>query len=170
MDPNQWHVPMTMRVPLFYEEYHMFNYTLYSMNNDDEMSYLWSIRPDISKEGIYILVEFETDSVTGISDVQHIFVSVHEDYSNVRQHVKTTIQMVYDEPSMLYPDVQEDDEDDETIMQIMKYQVHLTTTMKCSVCIHYLEPLDMGSGEQIDDVIESRPIRLLDWKNAMVGL
>ncbi|KAI5671480.1 hypothetical protein M9H77_11844 [Catharanthus roseus] len=30
--------------------------------------------------------------------------------------------------------------------------------------------LDMGSGEQIDDLIGSRTIRLLDWNNAMTDL
>ncbi|KAI5668449.1 hypothetical protein M9H77_18302 [Catharanthus roseus] len=72
MDPNLWIFRMTMRVPSFYAEYQMFNFTLYSMNNDDEMRYLWTIRPSIAKEGIH---------------------------------------MVFDEPSMLYLSVNEDDDD-----------------------------------------------------------
>ncbi|KAI5677211.1 hypothetical protein M9H77_08161 [Catharanthus roseus] len=53
MDPNFWHIRMTMRVPSFYEEYQIFNFTLYNVNNDEEMHYLWNIRPGISKEGIH---------------------------------------------------------------------------------------------------------------------
>ncbi|KAI5650111.1 hypothetical protein M9H77_36116 [Catharanthus roseus] len=53
MDSNLWRVRMTMRVSSFYEEYQMFNSTLYIMNNDDEIRYLCIIRPNISKEGIH---------------------------------------------------------------------------------------------------------------------
>ncbi|KAI5667451.1 hypothetical protein M9H77_17304 [Catharanthus roseus] len=55
MDPNLWHVRMTMRVPSFYEESQMFSFTLYSMNNEDEMCHFWTIRPDISKEGFTVI-------------------------------------------------------------------------------------------------------------------
>ncbi|KAI5682970.1 hypothetical protein M9H77_04198 [Catharanthus roseus] len=54
MDPNLWQVRMTMRVPSFYEEYQIFNFTMYSMNNDDKMCYLWTINPNISKGRIHI--------------------------------------------------------------------------------------------------------------------
>ncbi|KAI5663329.1 hypothetical protein M9H77_22652 [Catharanthus roseus] len=56
-----------------------------TMNNDDEMRYLWTIPPHHTKEGIHILVEFE--------------------------HIKqqTVTQMVSDEPSMLYTIVNNDD-------------------------------------------------------------
>ncbi|KAI5680686.1 hypothetical protein M9H77_01913 [Catharanthus roseus] len=43
---------MTMRVSSFYEEHHMFYFTLYSMNNDNKISYLWTIAPNLAKEGI----------------------------------------------------------------------------------------------------------------------
>lgn len=105
---------MTMRVPLFYEEYHMFKYTLHSMNNDDdEMRYLWIIRLYISKEGIHILVEFKLVQSQGFSDVQQTHLSAHENLSNVHQHVTIITQVVSDKSSMLYPDIQEDDEDDD---------------------------------------------------------
>ncbi|KAI5667438.1 hypothetical protein M9H77_17291 [Catharanthus roseus] len=93
------------------DEYHMFNYTLYSMNNDDEMHYLWTIRPDIPKEGIHVLVEFEPVQTQAFTDAQHSHVSACEDHSNVHQHVTEIMQIVSDEPSMLYPNLQEDDED-----------------------------------------------------------
>ncbi|KAI5664585.1 hypothetical protein M9H77_23908 [Catharanthus roseus] len=83
MDPNQWHVQMTMRVP------------------------------NISREDILILVEFELVQSQAILDVQHTHVLVHMDHSNVRQRDTAITQMVSDEPSMLYPDIQEDDEDDD---------------------------------------------------------
>ncbi|KAI5678689.1 hypothetical protein M9H77_09639 [Catharanthus roseus] len=145
MDANQWHVRVTMRVPSFYEEYHMFNYTFYSINNDDEMYYLRTIRPNISKEGIYVLVEFESVHPQAFSNVQRTYLSAYEDYSNVT----IIMHIVSDEPSMLYPDIQEDDEDDDD--DDTEYDVSTF--------------LDMGSGEQIDNLIESRTIRLLDWND-----
>ncbi|KAI5658834.1 hypothetical protein M9H77_27627 [Catharanthus roseus] len=105
MDPNFRRARMTMRVPSFYEEYQMFN-TLYNMNNDDKMCYLWTIRPDISKEGIHVLVEFESIQSQTFSEVQHTHVSTDEDHPNVRQHVMAITYIVFDE---LYPDVEEDD-------------------------------------------------------------
>ncbi|KAI5673606.1 hypothetical protein M9H77_13970 [Catharanthus roseus] len=55
MDPNLWVVRMTMRVPSYYEVHCMFYFNLYSMNNDEEMHYLWTIPPHHAKEGIHIL-------------------------------------------------------------------------------------------------------------------
>ncbi|KAI5666406.1 hypothetical protein M9H77_16259 [Catharanthus roseus] len=51
MDLNKWHIRMTMMIPSFYED----------MNNDDEMHYLWTIRPDISKEDMHVLPDVEED-------------------------------------------------------------------------------------------------------------
>ncbi|KAI5661834.1 hypothetical protein M9H77_21157 [Catharanthus roseus] len=101
MDTNLWRVQMTMWVPSFYEEYQMFKFILYNMNNDDEMRYLWTIRPDKSKEGIHN---------------SQWFSNAPYDYTSSGAF------------------------------------------------------LDMGSGEQIDDLIESDTIRLLDWKDAMTDL
>ncbi|KAI5683130.1 hypothetical protein M9H77_04358 [Catharanthus roseus] len=58
MDPNFWSVRMTMRVPSFSEEHRMFHFTLYSMNNDNEMHYLWTVAPNLAMDRIHILVEF----------------------------------------------------------------------------------------------------------------
>ncbi|KAI5668304.1 hypothetical protein M9H77_18157 [Catharanthus roseus] len=58
MDPNLCSVRMMMRVPSFSEEHRMFHFTLFSMNNDNEMSYLWAIAPNLAMDGIHILVEF----------------------------------------------------------------------------------------------------------------
>ncbi|KAI5657863.1 hypothetical protein M9H77_26656 [Catharanthus roseus] len=153
MDLNQWHVQMTMRVPSFYEQYNMFSYTLYSMNNDNGMCYLWTIIPDISKEGIHVLVEFELLQSQGFSDVQHTHVSTHEDHSNVCQHITAITQMILNGPSMLYPDVQKDDEDDDND----DVDDDISSASDDDNAF-----LDMGSGEQIDDFIESRTIQLLE--------
>ncbi|KAI5675404.1 hypothetical protein M9H77_06354 [Catharanthus roseus] len=83
------------------------------MNNGDEMRYLWTISRDISKEGIHVLVEFDLIQSQIFSEVQHTHISTDKDHSNIRQHVTTIIQIVSNEPSMLYQDVEEDDEDDE---------------------------------------------------------
>ncbi|KAI5657089.1 hypothetical protein M9H77_25882 [Catharanthus roseus] len=93
VDQNQWNVRMTMRVP------------------------------DISKEDIHILVEFEPIQSQAFSDVQHTHISTHEDHSNVRQHITAITQMVFDKSLMLYPGIEKDDEDDDDLMQIIMYCV-----------------------------------------------
>ncbi|KAI5666115.1 hypothetical protein M9H77_15968 [Catharanthus roseus] len=55
MNRNLWRVRMTIRVPSFYTKYQMYNFTQYSMNNDDEMCYLWTITPNIENEEIHIV-------------------------------------------------------------------------------------------------------------------
>ncbi|KAI5671462.1 hypothetical protein M9H77_11826 [Catharanthus roseus] len=183
MDPNLWRVLTTMRVPLLYEEYQMFNITLYSMNNNNDMRYFWTIRLDISKEGIHILVEFEPIQSQTFSDVQHTHI-------------------VSDEPSILYPNVEEDDEDDDDANEA--YDVSsasgnanytndeeddISTLINplYSITVNQWQSsqwfsnaphdytssgafLDMGSREQIDDLIESGTIRLLNWNDAMTDL
>ncbi|KAI5666910.1 hypothetical protein M9H77_16763 [Catharanthus roseus] len=114
----------------------------HDMNNDDEMSYLWIIRPDISKEGIHVLVEFKPIQSQTFLDVQNTHVSAHEDHSNVRQHVTVITKMVRNEPSINAP-----------------YDYTSSGAF-----------LDMGLGENIDDLIESRTIKLLDWIDAMTDL
>ncbi|KAI5659056.1 hypothetical protein M9H77_27849 [Catharanthus roseus] len=49
MDSNLWNVRMTMRVPSYYKVHCMFYFNLYSMNNDEEMLYLWTIKPPLSE-------------------------------------------------------------------------------------------------------------------------
>ncbi|KAI5672590.1 hypothetical protein M9H77_12954 [Catharanthus roseus] len=152
MDPNLWRVPIILRVLSFYEEYQMFNFTLYSMNNDNDICCLLTIRPNISKEGIHVL---------------HANVSTKEDHPNIPKHVTAITHMVSDEPSMLYPSVEEDDDDKTTLMKIMSYQVNLTTRMmimmrKMTNALHdYTQSgafLDIGSGE------------LLDWNGAVTDI
>ncbi|KAI5659002.1 hypothetical protein M9H77_27795 [Catharanthus roseus] len=60
-------------------------------------------------------------------------------------------RMVFDEPSILYPEVEKDDDDNDDADK--DYDVS-----------------NMGSEEQIDDLIESGTIRLLDWNDAMIDI
>ncbi|KAI5675326.1 hypothetical protein M9H77_06276 [Catharanthus roseus] len=69
---------------------------LEGMNNDDEMCYIWTIRPNISKEGIH-----------------HTNISTEKDYTNIPQHVTTITQIVFDELLILYLSVEEDDDDND---------------------------------------------------------
>ncbi|KAI5676864.1 hypothetical protein M9H77_07814 [Catharanthus roseus] len=96
---------MTMSVSSFYKEHHMFYFNLFCMNNDNEMSYLWSIAPNLAKEGIYILVEF--------IQIQRQNISITDDRNtiNMTEHVTAITHMVSNEPSMLYPTVHDDDEE-----------------------------------------------------------
>ncbi|KAI5682486.1 hypothetical protein M9H77_03714 [Catharanthus roseus] len=65
--------------------------------------------------------------------------------------------MVFDEPSMLYQDLQEHEDDDDDDAD---YDVSSASD----------NDNDMGSREQIDDLVESCTIRLLDWNDAMTDL
>ncbi|KAI5672320.1 hypothetical protein M9H77_12684 [Catharanthus roseus] len=96
MDPNLWNVRMTMRVPSYYEVHRMFYFNLYSMNNDEEMRYLWTIPADLLKKGIHILVEFDSIQQENIP-------STHDrNTTTLPEHITAVTQMVSDEPSMLY--------------------------------------------------------------------
>ncbi|KAI5670629.1 hypothetical protein M9H77_10993 [Catharanthus roseus] len=77
MDPNFWRVRMTMKVSSFYEEYQMFNFTLYSVNSDDEIRYLWIIRLNISEEGIH-----EDDDDNDNADKEYDVSSESDDDNN----------------------------------------------------------------------------------------
>ncbi|KAI5668972.1 hypothetical protein M9H77_18825 [Catharanthus roseus] len=97
MDPILWSVRMTMRVLSFYEEHHIFYFTLYSINNDNKMCYLWTI----------VLIEF--------IPIQPHTISITHDTNtiNMMEHVTTMTQMISDQPSMLYPTVDEDDDEND---------------------------------------------------------
>ncbi|KAI5675982.1 hypothetical protein M9H77_06932 [Catharanthus roseus] len=172
MDPNQWHVRMTMRVPLFYEEYKRFNYTFYNMNNDDEMCYLWAIRLDISKKRIHVLVEFESLQSQTFSDVQHTHVLMQEDHSNVRQHeddeVNDDADADYDVLSAFNKDNGDNDKEDDNSTHLNPFTQWFSNTPYDYTSSGAF--LDMGSGEQIDDLIKSGTIRLLDLNDAMTDL
>ncbi|KAI5657970.1 hypothetical protein M9H77_26763 [Catharanthus roseus] len=96
---------MTMRVPSYYEVHHMFYFNLYSMNNDEEMRYLWTIPADLSKEGIHILIEFEP------IEQQNIPHTHDRNTTTLPEHITAVIQMVSDEQSMLYSTVNNDDDE-----------------------------------------------------------
>ncbi|KAI5670529.1 hypothetical protein M9H77_10893 [Catharanthus roseus] len=109
MDPNIWNVRMTMRVPSYYEVHHMFYFNLYSMNNDEEMRYLWTIPPHLAKEGIHILVEFEH------IQQQNIPITHDRNTTTLPEHITAVTQMVSDEPPMFYSTVNNNkDEVDES--------------------------------------------------------
>ncbi|KAI5682260.1 hypothetical protein M9H77_03488 [Catharanthus roseus] len=105
MDPNLWNVRMTMRVPSYYKVHRKFYFNLYSMNNDEEMRYLWTIPPHLTKEGIYILVEFEH------IQQQNIPITHDRNTTTLPKHITTITRMVSDEPSMLYSNVNNGDDE-----------------------------------------------------------
>ncbi|KAI5666998.1 hypothetical protein M9H77_16851 [Catharanthus roseus] len=107
MDPHLWSVRITMRVPSYYEEHRTFYFYLFSMNNDNKMHYLWTIAPNLVKEGIHILVEF-------IQIQQHTVSSTQaRNTINMTEHVTAITRMVSHEPFMLYTiDNNDDDEID----------------------------------------------------------
>ncbi|KAI5667076.1 hypothetical protein M9H77_16929 [Catharanthus roseus] len=76
-----------------------------SINNDEEMHYLWTIPPHLAKEGIHILVEFEHIP-------QQIILNTHDrNTKTLPEHIKAETQMVYDELSMLYSTVNNDQDE-----------------------------------------------------------
>ncbi|KAI5664108.1 hypothetical protein M9H77_23431 [Catharanthus roseus] len=104
MDHNLWLVRMAMKVTSYYEVHRMFYFNLYSMNNDEKMCYLWIIPPHCAKEGIHILIEFEQIQQHSIPITQYI------NTTNMTEHITTVTQMVSNEPSILYPTVNDDDD------------------------------------------------------------
>ncbi|KAI5681251.1 hypothetical protein M9H77_02478 [Catharanthus roseus] len=115
------------------------------------------------------------------SQVQHTHVSTDEDHLNIRQYVTAITEMVSDKPSMLYPDVEEDDEDDDNADEDYdvsnksddehkpndeEHDINTSVNPLSSTTMNQWQS-NIGSGEQIDDVIESDTIRLLYWKDAM---
>ncbi|KAI5654242.1 hypothetical protein M9H77_31429 [Catharanthus roseus] len=109
------------------------------------MRYLWTIPIDISKDGIHILVEFEP------IEQQNIPITHDMNTTSLPEHITAVTQVVFDEPSMLYSAVNNDDDEvdgsdgDEVVSNI-------------------------GSGSPIDDLLESGTIRLLDWNNSMTDI
>ncbi|KAI5659207.1 hypothetical protein M9H77_28000 [Catharanthus roseus] len=105
MDSNLWNVRMTMRVPSYYEVHRMFYFNLYSMNNDEEMHYLWTISPQLAKEEIHILVEFEH------IQQQNIPIPHDTNTTTLPEYITAVKQMVSDEPSILYSTFNNDDDE-----------------------------------------------------------
>ncbi|KAI5677609.1 hypothetical protein M9H77_08559 [Catharanthus roseus] len=106
MDPNLWIVRMIMRVPSYYEVH--------------QMRYLWTIPPHHTKEGIYILVEFEQIQQHSIPITQDI------NTTDMTEHITALTQMVSDELSMFYPIV--NDGGDEFLQIKMKSREHKVIT------------------------------------------
>ncbi|KAI5656275.1 hypothetical protein M9H77_25068 [Catharanthus roseus] len=105
MNSNLWNVRMTMRVPSYYEVHRMFYFNLYSMNNDEEMCYLWTIPPHIAMEVIHILVKFEH------IQQQSIPIPHGTNTTTLPEHITAVTQMVFDELSMLYSTVNNDNDE-----------------------------------------------------------
>ncbi|KAI5681446.1 hypothetical protein M9H77_02674 [Catharanthus roseus] len=96
---------MTIRVPSYYEVHRMFYFNLYSMNNDEEMRYLWTIQPHLAKEGIHILVEFEPIQQQNIPSTND------RNTTTLPEHITVVTRMVSDEASMLYSTINNDDDE-----------------------------------------------------------
>ncbi|KAI5661434.1 hypothetical protein M9H77_20757 [Catharanthus roseus] len=109
------------------------------------MCYLWTIPPHHPKEGIHIFIEFE--------QIQQYSIPITQDINttNMIEHITVVTQMVSNEPSMLYPTVNDDDDEvdqsngDDAVSNI-------------------------GSGSPIDDLVESGTIQLLDWNDSMTDI
>ncbi|KAI5653686.1 hypothetical protein M9H77_30873 [Catharanthus roseus] len=94
-----------MRVPSYYEVHRMFYFNLYSMNNDEEMRYLWTIPLHLAKEGIHILIEFEHIQQQNIPNTHN------RNITTLPEHITAVTHIVFDEPSMLYSTVNNDDDE-----------------------------------------------------------
>ncbi|KAI5667616.1 hypothetical protein M9H77_17469 [Catharanthus roseus] len=105
MDPNLWNVRIPMRMPSYYEVYRMFYFNLYSMNNDEEMRYLWTLPPHHAKERIHILVEFEH------IQQQSIPITHNRNTTTLPEYISVVTQMVFYEPSMLYSAINNNDDE-----------------------------------------------------------
>ncbi|KAI5664082.1 hypothetical protein M9H77_23405 [Catharanthus roseus] len=75
------------------------------MNNDEEMCYLWTIEPHLAKEGIHILVEFESIQQQNIPNTND------KNTKTLPEHITAVTQLVSTEQSMLYSTVNNDDDE-----------------------------------------------------------
>ncbi|KAI5669397.1 hypothetical protein M9H77_19250 [Catharanthus roseus] len=94
--------------------------------------------------------------------------------------------MISDEPLMLYPDVEKDDGDDDDADEdydaLSAYgddnddndeedEISILVKPLSSTTVNQWQKfLDMGSGGQIDDLIESNTVRLPYWNDAIIDL
>ncbi|KAI5658811.1 hypothetical protein M9H77_27604 [Catharanthus roseus] len=191
MDPDLWNVRMTMRVPSYYEVHHMVYFNLYSMNNDEEMRYLWTIQHHLAKEGIHILVKFEPIQQQNIPSTND------RNTTTLPEHITAVTRIVSDELSMLYSTVNNDDDevdgsdgddvisnqsesDDDNDPEEGEFQTPLnpcnneraangSATSRYDYT-HSGAFLDISSGSPIDDLVESDTVRLLDWNDSMTDL
>ncbi|KAI5653580.1 hypothetical protein M9H77_30767 [Catharanthus roseus] len=163
MDPNLWIVRMTMRVPSYCEVH--------------QMRYLWTIPPHHAKEGIHILVEFEQIRQHSIPISQDI------NTTNMIEHITTVTQMVFDEPSMLHPTINDDDDEvnqldgDDAVSSQSESdddndteEGELQTPCPNERAANGSAVQDMGSGSPIDVIVESGTIQLLDWNDSMTDI
>ncbi|KAI5663084.1 hypothetical protein M9H77_22407 [Catharanthus roseus] len=173
MDPNLWIVRMTMNVPSYYEVHRIFYFNLYSMNNDEEMRYLWTTPAHHAKEGIHILVEFE--------EIQQHSIPITNDKNttNMTEHITAVTQMVSDELSTLYTTVNNDDDEvdesngDDAVSSQSESDDDNDPEEGDSARYDYTHSgafLDLGSGSPVDDLVESGSIRLLDWNDSMTDI
>ncbi|KAI5663424.1 hypothetical protein M9H77_22747 [Catharanthus roseus] len=80
------------------------------------------------------------------------------------EHEIAIIRMVFNEPSMLYTTVTDDDTEIDHSNKDQWYS---------SARYDYTQSgafLDMGSGSPIDDIVESGTLSLLDWNDSMTDI
>ncbi|KAI5661750.1 hypothetical protein M9H77_21073 [Catharanthus roseus] len=70
------------------------------------------------------------------------------------EHITAVTQMISDKPSMLYPTVDDDDNENDHLDE----EYAISSESKSD---------NMGSSSPIDDLIQSGTLRLLDWNDSM---
>ncbi|KAI5682833.1 hypothetical protein M9H77_04061 [Catharanthus roseus] len=114
---------------------------------------------------IHILVEFEQIQQHSIPITQDI------NTTNMTEHITVVTHMVFDEPSMLYPTVNDDDDEidqsDGDDVVSSQFESDDDNELKEGE-LH--TPINTGSGSPIDDLVESGTIRLLDWNDSMTDI
>ncbi|KAI5648551.1 hypothetical protein M9H77_34556 [Catharanthus roseus] len=160
---------MTMRVPSYYEVHRMFYFNLYSMNNDEEMRYLWTIPPHRAKGGIHILVEFE--------QIQQYSIPITQDINttNMTEHITAVDQSDGDDTVSSHSESNDDNDSEEGELQTPINPVNPINSVTENILSQWESSqwfssarydythsgafLDMGSGSPIDDLVESGTIR-----------
>ncbi|KAI5673422.1 hypothetical protein M9H77_13786 [Catharanthus roseus] len=155
------------------------------------MRYLWAIPPYHAKEGIHILVKFEQIQ-------QHSIPITHDiNTTNMTEHITTVTQIVSDEPSMLYPTVNDDDDevDQSDGDDVVSYQSESDDDNdpeegELQTPVNPINPVNpvtenivsqwesrqwfssarYGLGSPIDDLVESGTIQLLNWNDSMTDI
>ncbi|KAI5666513.1 hypothetical protein M9H77_16366 [Catharanthus roseus] len=161
----------------------MFYFNLYSMNNDEEMRYLWTIQPHLAKKGIHILVEFEHIQQQNIPN------TLDKNTTTLPEYITAVTQMVFDEPSILYSIVNNNDDevdgsngDDAVSSQSESDDDNNPEEGEFQTLLNLVNPVNpvtrnivqtgraTNGSATLDDLVESGTVRLLDWNVTMTDI
>ncbi|KAI5678402.1 hypothetical protein M9H77_09352 [Catharanthus roseus] len=134
---------MTMRVPTFYEAHRMFYFSLYSMNNDEEMRAVNNDDDEVDRSDGDDTVSSQSESDDDNEPEEGEFQTPINPVNPINPVTENTVQQW--ESSQWFSND--------------RYDYTQSGAF-----------LDIDSGSPVDDTIESGTVRLLDWNDSMTDI